>query len=465
MTTIQNSNFYSNPTLDIIKCPPEYTDNGIECVLSSNLGKITAMAWDPCPLGTTDGPLYPNKMVKDCTRIDKMKKCAVGYVPNKDNTRCVKPCNSGYEQVGEKCALPCKTTEKRDGETCIPKSLVDIAIDDFIKTNKFTPEEISILQPMIKDKYDAQFAEPSNYCKNPDPNNTQLRSACNCETSTLAVTKTVAENALNSAINSYYIIKYNREKAKYETDHAAWVIRRDGFRAQLNNMVRDSGCNNSCGGDEYSIDSSCCSGGCSPFQRCCFGQEKQFCKKTAAAIEREVSNWIAGNPEPTIGPPPTQIALKSINVNIQCCSQNISNITADKLEISDVKQNCSQTNNIQAAYDDFEKKKAAEAKAKADAEAKAKADAEAAAKAKADAAAKAKADADAAAADAIAKAKAAAKAKADAEAAAAATAKAKEEAEKAAAAKKKKIIIGISSIGVVTIIGISIFFIIKFRKN
>ena len=447
MTTIQNSNFYSNPTLDIIKCPPEYTDNGIECVLSSNLGKITAMAWDPCPLGTTDGPLYPNKMVKDCTRIDKMKKCAVGYVPNKDNTRCVKPCNSGYEQVGEKCALPCKTTEKRDGETCIPKSLVDIAIDDFIKTNKFTPEEISILQPMIKDRFDAQFAEPSNYCKNPDPNNTQLRSACNCETSTLAVTKTVAENALNSAINSYNIIKYNREKAKYETDHAAWVTRRNIYRAELNNIVRDSGCNNSCGEDEYSIDKPCCGDSCSPFQRCCFGQEKNICKKTVAAIDREILNWTAKNPEPTIGPPPTQIALKSVNVNIQCCSQNISNITADQLEISDVKQNCSQTNNIQAAYDDFEKKKAAEAKAKADA------------------AAKAKADAEAAAADAIAKAKAAAKAKADAEAAAAATAKAKEEAEKAAAAKKNKIIIGISSIGVVTIIGISIFFIIKFRKN
>jgi hypothetical protein len=222
------------------------------------------------------------------------------------------------------------------------------AIDNYIKTQNFTTEEISILQPMIKDRFEAQYAEPSNYCKNPDPNNTQLKSTCNCEASTIAVAKTVAENALNSAINSYEVIKYNKAKAKYDTDIVLWnnmyITQKSTIQRQGN---MNSGCGNYCPNGFDEINKKYCWESAN-YNRSCRIQEGE--------VNRQMDFWTAKNPEPTIGPPPTQIALKSVNVNIQCCSQNISNITADQFEISDVKQNCSQTNNIQAAYDDFEKK-------------------------------------------------------------------------------------------------------------
>ena len=130
MTTIQNSNSYLNPTIDILKCPLDYTDNGTECLSNLKPGYIEIFKSVACPPNSTeepyDGP-YPH--LKDVLKRCKLnngitvkadfKKCAIGYVPNKDNIRCTKPCNNGYEQIGEKCALLCKPTEKRDGETCI----------------------------------------------------------------------------------------------------------------------------------------------------------------------------------------------------------------------------------------------------------------------------------------------------------------------------------------------------------
>ena len=121
MTTIQNSNSYLNPTMDILKCPLDYTDNGTECLSNLKPGYIEIFKSVACPPNSTeepyDGP-YPH--LKDVLKRCKLnngitvkadfKKCAVGYVPNKDNTRCVKPCNSGYEQIGE---------------TCIQKTVVD----------------------------------------------------------------------------------------------------------------------------------------------------------------------------------------------------------------------------------------------------------------------------------------------------------------------------------------------------
>ena len=120
MTTTQNSNFYLNPTLNISKCPLDYTDNGIECI-SNRKGFIEIFKTSPCPPNSTeepyDGPVPDlGRLVKKCrlnnenTPSSRFNKCAVGYVPNKDNTRCVKPCNSGYEQIGE---------------TCIQKTVVD----------------------------------------------------------------------------------------------------------------------------------------------------------------------------------------------------------------------------------------------------------------------------------------------------------------------------------------------------
>jgi len=114
MTTIQNSNSYLNPTIDILKCPPDHTDNGIECISSPRYIEIFKTV--ACPSNSTeepyDGPHEGlSKLVKKCKiNGDTKKKCAEGYVPNKDNTRCVKPCNSGYEQIGE---------------TCIQKTVVD----------------------------------------------------------------------------------------------------------------------------------------------------------------------------------------------------------------------------------------------------------------------------------------------------------------------------------------------------
>jgi len=426
MTTTQNSNLYLNPTIDILKCPPEYTDNGIECVLSPL--KIPQAINVPCPFNSIEGPPYgPFNLVRDCTKNgDIKKKCPEGYVPNKDKTRCTKPCKSGYEQIGEKCAILCNTTEQRDGEKCIPKTAAINAMNNYIQNSGFDPVKLSILQPMIKDYYEALFAEPSKYCKNLDPENSQLKSACNCEASTITVTKTVAENALNSAINSYEVTQYNKNKAKYETDLSVWTNR---YFAQKSTIQREgnfsSGCGNYCPNGFDEINKNYCWSSAT-YDRSCRISDNE--------VDRQMITWTAKNPRPTIGLPPTQITLKPINVNIQCCSQNISNVTADKVEISDIKQNCSQTNNIQSANDNFENKKAAESKANADAEAKAKTDALISA-------AKAKADADVAI---IIK----AREKASADAAAKASTD--------AAAKKKKIIIGISLIGVITIIGILI---------
>ena len=118
MTTIQNSNSYLNPTIDILKCPPDHTDNGIECISSPRYIEIFKTV--ACPSNSTeepyDGPHEGlSKLVKKCKiNGDTKKKCAEGYVPNKDNTRCIKPCNSGYEQIGETCNVQKTVVDTND---------------------------------------------------------------------------------------------------------------------------------------------------------------------------------------------------------------------------------------------------------------------------------------------------------------------------------------------------------------
>ena len=183
---------------------------------------------------------------------------------------------------------------------------------------------------------------------------TQLGSLCACSASSSAL-----QSALTSYENQFTL--YNTEQANYSTyvnAQAKWLelynTEQNSFSSQRqgsSTCAPAGNCQNSAGGCQNGWGSDGTISG--NVDNCnIWGVStgcRVQCSPNQATISNHMSSWQNSNPAPAVVVNPGNSPSAPSGINIQCCSQLFSNITANSVNFSDINQQCGQKIGAQIA--------------------------------------------------------------------------------------------------------------------
>lgn len=160
----------------------------------------------------------------------------------------------------------------------------------------------------------------------------QILSICSCKKSSesLASSMKVYSDSIES--DAMLSAKYNADMNAYNLAQSTWDTSHQNKVSDLANEKVTMPCGEDCWGN-WHIDSK---EGCGLYF-------KRTCKRDESGVTADIQGWLGENPQP-IKPNAPSLAHSAppSNINIACCSQLFSGITANSVNFDNVSQQCTQ---------------------------------------------------------------------------------------------------------------------------
>jgi len=176
----------------------------------------------------------------------------------------------------------------------------------------------------------------------------QLASACACQRGMEALETAISTYELDYLAWTAAEAEYNQKYREWQTAHSAWETKKNtdlaAFMDQKREWIRCVVWTNVNGHDDW------CASDIEPGwvqvsaaqYDCAWGSGKGTCSPGPSAKTSFLTKWAIANPEPLQPLAHAAFGKTLPPLNIQCCTQLFSNITAASVDFDKISQDCSQ---------------------------------------------------------------------------------------------------------------------------